>query len=364
MNYFVLTTIVCLSLGGIAEASGDLEILVPESRVCVSHGHITIIGKTDAAIVDIILDATSYASIPVIEGFFHKQIDFGYGLHEIKLIPVYSGISFSITDTVTVEVIYAPKVNFEFKTLYPDYWYHRQEIDPVCLQCHEVNYADLDKATGTRSCLNCHVSLRDNFNKHTEGEDETCFLCHDLDSDLVAVIDARTTSENPCFKCHQDKIKSFDQEYVHGPVAGGSCIICHASHGSENDHMLNLPEDMLCFECHSDVEKQVNAVVVHKPFLEGKCGGCHDPHSTNNEWILKQKSETVCMSCHDPEGDLKTHKHPFDVVPKRKLQDHLRLTSDGRLECLTCHYAHSSDQSHMVKSESNVICLGCHMDML
>lgn len=347
-----------------SEASGDLEILVPESRVCVSHGHITIIGKTDAAIVDIILDATSYASIPVIEGFFHKQIDFGYGLHEIKLIPVYSGISLSITDTATVEVIYAPKVNFEFKTLYPDYWYHRQEIDPVCLQCHEVNYADLDNAAGTRSCLNCHVSLRENFNKHTKGEDETCFLCHDLNSDLVAVFNASTTSENPCFKCHEDKIKSFDQEYVHGPVAGGSCIICHASHGSENEHMLNLPEDMLCFECHSDVEKQVNALVVHKPFLEGKCGGCHDPHSTNNEWILKQKSETVCMSCHDPEGDLKTHAHPFDVAPKRKLQDHLRLTSDGRLECLTCHNAHSSDQTHMVKSESHVICLGCHMDLL
>jgi len=364
LNYLVLTTIVCLSLGSMSAASPDLEILVPDSRVCVNHGHVMIVGKTEATIVDIILDAASYASIPVIDSFFHKQVEFGYGLHEIKIIPVYSGISTSITDTATIEVIYAPKVNFEFKTLYPDYWFHIRELDPVCLDCHDVNYADLDKVEGTESCLSCHVSLRDNFIKHTKGEDETCFLCHDLGADLVAVIDEQTESKNPCFKCHQDKIKSFDQEYVHGPVAGGSCLICHASHGSDNEHLLNLPEDMLCFECHSDVEKQVKALVVHQPFIEGKCGECHDPHSTNNEWILKVKSEAVCLSCHDPEGDLKEHEHPFAVKPKRKLQNHLELTSDGRLECLTCHNAHSSDQTHMVKSDSNLICLGCHMDLL
>ncbi len=364
LKHILLTIIISFNLLNFAEASELLEILAPNNRISINQNKIIIVGKTDAQIVDIFLNGKLYDNILVKDSFFHKQINFGYGLHEIKLIPAYSGKSSSETKYSIVEVMYAPLIERKYKRLYPNYSFHSQEVDQSCLACHEIDFANLNKVDDSKTCTSCHISLKDNFDKHTKADDKTCFLCHELSSNLKAVVDEQTQSKNPCFKCHEDKIKSFDKEYVHGPIAGGSCLICHSHHGSENEHILNLPEDMLCFECHEDVEKQVNATVVHKPFIEGNCGGCHDPHSTNNEWILKADSEIICLSCHKVEGDLKDHSHPFNVAPKKELSSNLQLSQEGKLECLTCHNPHSSKQPFMLKSDNNLICLGCHMDLL
>ena len=366
MKYLALTIIFFFSLFDLTEASNSLEVFVPDDRVSVNKNNIMLVGRTDAKIVDIFLNGKVFDNIIVKDGFFHKQIDFGYGLHEVKIIPAYSGQSSSETDFSTVEIMYAPFIDRKYKRLYPDYSYHSREVNPVCLNCHELNYESLNEVDDTKTCLGCHIALKDTFNKHTKGDNKTCFMCHELGSSLIAIIDEQNKFKNPCYKCHDDKIKTFDQEYVHGPIAGGSCMICHSMHGSKYAHNLNSPEDMLCFECHEDVEEQVNVLVVHKPFIDGNCGGCHDPHSTNNEWILKKSSEEICLSCHDPEDDLKNHNHPFNVEPKKKksLDNDLILTSDGKLECLTCHNPHSSKKPYMLKTDDNAICVGCHSDIL
>lgn len=364
LKNLTITIFICFNLINLSAVSKVLDILVPNDRVSINQNKIIIIGKTDAQIVDFFLNGKLYDNILVVDSFFHKQIDFGYGLHEIKIIPVYSGKPDSNTVFPTVEVMYAPLIERKYKRLYPDYSFHSQEVSPICLKCHEVDFENFNEVDDSKTCMSCHISLRDTFNKHTKAENKTCFLCHELSSNLKAIVDEQTQSKNPCYKCHEDKMKSFKQEYVHGPIAGGSCLICHAHHGSEYEHILNLPEDRLCFECHEDVEKQVNATVVHKPFIEGKCGGCHDPHSTNNEWVLKASSEMICLSCHAIEGDLREHNHPFNVTPKKELQNNLELTSDGKLECLTCHNPHSSKQPYMLKTDKNIICLGCHLDLL
>jgi predicted CXXCH cytochrome family protein len=108
----------------------------------------------------------------------------------------------------------------------------------------------------------------------------------------------------------------------------------------------------------------MNDLVVHKPFIDGQCGGCHDPHATNNEWVLKKSSEEICLNCHKPDTDLLNHRHPYNTKPKKKLASDLKLTPDGLLECLSCHNPHSSKQPHMLKTEMDAICIGCHMDLL
>lgn len=378
VKYFILTIIVFLNLVNITKASdssdssnsldfsNSLEIFAPDKRVCTNKNNMMIVGKTDAKIVDIFLNGKLIDNKLVVDGFFHHQIEFGYGLHEVKIIPVYSEKSNSDTDFSTIEIMYAPMIDRKYKRLYPDYSYHSNEVDPVCLTCHKLNFANLNEVDDSNTCLDCHISLKESFSKHTQGNNKTCLMCHQLSSNLKAIIDEQNKEKNPCYKCHDDKIKSFDREYVHGPIAGGSCMICHSMHGSKNEHHLNFPESMLCFECHDDVEEQINLLTVHKPFMEGNCVGCHDPHSTNNEWILKKSSEEICLACHDPKSDLKDHKHPFNVEPKKKkvLNDNLILTSDGKLECLTCHNPHSSRRPFMLKTNKDATCLGCHNDLL
>jgi len=354
--------ILLLNLTAVAQASELIEILAPDKRISVKCDNIHIIGKTGAPIVDIFLNGKFIDNTKVKEGYFHKQISFGYGLHEIKFVPIFSGKPESETEFVTVEVMYAPTIDRKYKRLYPDYIFHNQSQRQECLTCHKCDCDDLNDIDDEATCLECHASLTSNFSKHIETENRICIICHELGADLKQLLSANRSLDNPCLKCHKDRIKSFDQKYVHGPVAGGSCTICHDQHGSPYEKDLKAPLNVLCVSCHNEIENQMREMVVHQPFIEGQCGGCHDPHSTNNEWVLKKSSEEICLGCHDPKSTLKNHKHPFNVKPKNKLAVDLELTPEGRLECLSCHNPHSSRQQFMLKMETESICVGCHKD--
>lgn len=362
MKKIIGILILLLNLAVAAQASELIEILAPDKRISVKTDNIHIIGKTGAPIVDVFLNGKFIDNTKVKDSLFHKHISYGYGLHEVKFVPIFSGKLESETEFVTVEIMYAPKIDRKYKRLYPDYIFHNQNHRQECLTCHKCDCDDLNDIDDEATCLECHSSLTSSFSKHIETENQLCIICHELGTDLKQLLSANRSSNNPCLKCHKDKIKSFDQKYVHGPVAGGSCTACHDQHGSPYEKDLRAPINVLCISCHTDVESQMNDLVVHKPFIDGQCNGCHDPHSTNNEWVLKKSSEEICLNCHKPKSTLKNHKHPFNVKPKNKLMANLELTAEGRLECLSCHNPHSSKRRFMLKSETDTICVGCHKD--
>lgn len=355
--------VVIISRGG-ALAAPMVEILSPPEHISSNCDQIYVIGRSLLPEVDIYLNGQWEGRHKVIDSIFHIPVQFGYGLNEIRVMPVIDGESSMPDAEEPVEVLYGPYPLEKLKRIYPLYQFHDNETKQDCLSCHLNTWKNLEQASDEAVCLDCHKNLKDQFRRHTQVDDRACVNCHQMGSDLQTLAGSTGLMENPCFSCHPDRKNMFNQDYIHGPVAGGSCTICHNPHGSEYDHSLNQPVQILCLTCHDDLESEQNKPVVHKPFMDGDCEICHDPHSTNNKWMLVKNSEKVCMECHEPQGTLDAHQHPYNVKPKRKLNIDLQLTQKGKLECVSCHNPHSTQSQHLLRTNQKYTCVGCHSDML
>lgn len=76
-----------------------------------------------------------------------------------------------------------------------------------------------------------------------------------------------------------------------------------------------------------------------------------------------------CVACHQPDPDA---SHPTGMAPKMPTPDHLPLTDDGRMTCLTCHdYDVATWREHALAPDARPIelrlsvdrerlCLQCH----
>jgi predicted CXXCH cytochrome family protein len=340
-----------------------LEILYPPEYISTTRNNVYVIGKTTAPLVEVYLNQTMVKQSMVQDSIFHAQVYFGYGLNEITVKPIYSGTATDTLATQTVEVLFAPQIDPKHQRFYPLYMFHGSKMDELCSRCHQSNWGTDQQASDAGVCMDCHRSMREVFRKHTKEEPFACVLCHDFNADLGILNSERQSEGSMCFKCHSDRIGLFSQDYIHGPVAGGSCTICHNPHGSQFENSLHTPEQILCFSCHEGVEEQLNKAVVHVPFRDGRCGECHDPHSTNNRWVLIRNSEELCLKCHQPKENLQWHEHPYNVKPKRRLAVPLKLSKRGRLECISCHNPHSTDSEHLLRTKQKFTCIGCHPDM-
>lgn len=90
-----------------------------------------------------------------------------------------------------------------------------------------------------------------------------------------------------CYQCHDDTTAA--DNYVHGPVAVGQCLLCHDPHRAKNKQLLKKPQPELCFQCHNNV--QVGKIPGHADDMEGTCTKCHDPHSSSVKAMLKVDPE-------------------------------------------------------------------------
>ncbi len=114
-----------------------------------------------------------------------------------------------------------------------------------------------------------------------------CFVCHDERSKsyAIAIADA-----DLCAKCHDRRPSG---KYLHGPVAIGSCTVCHDPHGQTNPMFLIASGEALCFRCHTEADA-LKHLVIRSPgsgdFLREKgCTFCHDPHQADRRYLLRQK---------------------------------------------------------------------------
>lgn len=332
-------------------SEGFLEVLTPPAQVSVKTAYLHVVGRTSATQVRIDLNGTEVSVVKVKDSIFHYHLMYGYGLNEVRVTALALDSPETGGESVTLEIMYSPNVSRKFQRLYPKYVFHDAEARSDCVRCHDCDCEDLSEVSDAATCLDCHHDFKEHFEKHTEADDQLCITCHQLDRNLSLSMTSGGI-QNPCFRCHKDKIGQFAQKYIHGPVAGGSCTICHDPHGSRYENNLKLPEPVLCITCHEAIEDEMQLDVVHRPFADGKCTACHDAHSTNNESVLIKCSEEVCLECHLEQGTLQKHQHPYNVAPSKALEDKLRLTEDGTLECLSCHEPHSTNSPHLLKLSS------------
>ncbi len=91
-----------------------------------------------------------------------------------------------------------------------------------------------------------------------------------------------------CGKCHPPMNS---QKYLHGPVAAGSCTVCHDPHGQTNRYFLHQSGEKLCFNCHTEKEILLHFIdkAANKDLLRSKgCNFCHDPHQSDKKYLLKK----------------------------------------------------------------------------
>ncbi len=69
----------------------------------------------------------------------------------------------------------------------------------------------------------------------------------------------------------------------------------------------------------------------------------------------------VCLGCHPQSQGV--HSHPVDIHPKAgmRIPPEYSTMSDGRISCMSCHHAHSSDNEYrLTRANRKDLCLGCH----
>lgn len=341
-------------------AEPALRIFTPPEHATVHSERVYIVGQTSSDSVELFVNGVSIGSVPVRDSMFHKLVEFGYGINEITVVArELSDDGVSVGRLEKVEALYAPTSNERFEKMYERYEFHGSDIESECVDCHNLDLSAGDTEKAKKSCLKCHTALAESFQSHAKAESGACVTCHVKSGEMTRT---RSKTENLCFTCHPERRGLFSQEYIHGPVAGGSCI-CHNPHGSNYEKSLVRPVQLLCFSCHENLEERMDDLVVHRPFERGDCVECHDPHASSNKWALVKTSEEVCLKCHDPENGF-DHNHPYNVRPQSKLNVPLKLTPRGQLECLSCHSPHSSSAEHLLRITSDFICAGCHQEKM
>jgi predicted CXXCH cytochrome family protein len=209
------------------------------------------------------------------------------------------------------------------------------EIDEVaerCRQCHPFE-KELEEQGAT-----IHDPVADLPHRHG-AVDAGCSGCHEPH---VAAAEhfLRAKGSALCGKCH-DFADAREGIELHPPAE--DCSECHAelSHGGQTPKSLSSTPPDLCLDCHDDPREAEGEL---HPALEEGCLVCHDPHAGFAPGFLKsQFPHAACVECHDDPLEGKAVIH----APVQK-------------GCSTCHELPASDNAHLLSTEGDELCLGCH----
>ncbi len=122
--------------------------------------------------------------------------------------------------------------------------------------------------------------------KNEHGTTTTCAQCHGDQPGSTAPDTMKLVAPVPqmCSACHE-KYASLDG-WVHGPLATGDCLFCHAPHASVFESLLTEPMPGLCYDCHT--QETLKLVKGHADQSYGRCDACHESHAGTNRRLLKQ----------------------------------------------------------------------------
>ncbi|MBI4971333.1 MAG: hypothetical protein HZC17_05795 [Candidatus Omnitrophica bacterium] len=200
-------------------------------------------------------------------------------------------------------------------------------------------------------CFTCHTEKRTEFQypfHHPVLEGEmSCMDCHDIHGEKgkERMSPSPESINEVCFKCHKDKNGPFTFE--HEAMRQG-CNSCHQVHGSVNDKMLTVRDNMLCLRCHTQTNFPTIGGFNHGGFTQTNCSasGCHP---TNISTVHHGKGIS-CDNCHSVHGSSFGGGGALFGGG---------LTSGTTTPCLSCH-TNLSGQAHNFLSSGTCFSSGCH----
>lgn len=251
------------------------------------------------------------------------------------------------------------------KENFKEFLFHKRDIEDRCDECHPIP-EELETVRGRpmspagKACSACHPQI-DKFPKlHEPSGTYDCFRCHETAYKPTRFIIA-TSQVGLCGLCHQSFATKIlgSSKYVHGPVATGSCVICHDPHGGVSKGFTREKITTLCMRCHADTVARGVKNGLHEDL---DCTDCHDPHGADNPELTLAKGQALCSKCHkDP--TLERNGHPIEGHP---VTAELDPSKPGRpMNCLSCHKAHGAADVALQKIFENRdlerrFCFRCH----
>jgi predicted CXXCH cytochrome family protein len=107
-----------------------------------------------------------------------------------------------------------------------------------------------------------------------------------------------------CGKCHEDTLRRQRASRVrHPPIADGRCTLCHDAHASDRPLLFTAePAVGICRGCHPGAfHGHQLAARAHprNPNVSMDCMSCHRAHGTENDHLLPVPNKgQLCARCH------------------------------------------------------------------
>lgn len=120
------------------------------------------------------------------------------------------------------------------------------------------------------------TAARRRYGEHGPYAARLCDACHVQGSNSLVL-----PQEELCLNCHPLKL---DRAMLHGPLASGSCVICHAPHGSAHRYLLVSDSKEFCLYCHD--KNEILKREAHQG-VDAECTTCHDAHGSGRQFLLK-----------------------------------------------------------------------------
>jgi predicted CXXCH cytochrome family protein len=112
-----------------------------------------------------------------------------------------------------------------------------------------------------------------------------CTQCHGSRAQRGFSGKVQLVAEVPqlCYGCHKEFSRL--DGWVHGPVATGTCLLCHEPHKTKTEALLCKPVPDLCYQCHDT--QAVRAVKGHTEPSYTHCIDCHEGHAGATRNLLR-----------------------------------------------------------------------------
>ncbi len=342
-----------------AHAANEINILTPEDGTRINDQTVWLVASTTVDMSGMVARLKNKQTTKKIAGevfkkdkvvAFHALLSLEAGLNEVTIGEKSLSIFYRPSNLPTEKSTRKREV----LQVYPPYFFHNPQKEATCAQCH-----DSVKAESKPDCLQCHGELTSEKYLHGPLGGGACVVCHDPESAPTKFSPRFGGKGELCFSCHKEKnVKQLSLRYFHGPVGVEECTACHDPHGSPFRFQLVEEEKCLCYICH-DQKRITNGKIVHGAIQQPKgCCGCHDSHASDCEAHVLDFGNALCSKaeCHPRFAEI-TEDHPVLGHPVTG-----KFGPERSLSCSSCHDPHSSDFRFLLPAERHSFCSKCHDD--